>query len=87
LIALSHIAISMLLYVSWSGVGAPIIDSVQGRYYLPLATLWAVFLQWPRSLQERLGPRLRLTGGLGCLAWAVVFLGHALHIMIRRYWS
>lgn len=85
-IAGSYLLISLIMYLSWTEVGAPIVEGVQGRYFLALTVPWAVVLQWPAIVQRRLHPRLCLVLGGGALLYAVVFLAHALGVMAHRYW-
>lgn len=83
----SYALIVLIMYLTWTAVGASVVDNVQGRFFLPLAVLWVVLLQWPAVIQERLGPtgRLVLTGA--CVGYAVLLLGHACVVMVRRYWA
>jgi uncharacterized membrane protein len=43
------VAIYALLYITFTPVGAPLVEGVQGRYFLPLALMAPCFLpRWPR---------------------------------------
>jgi uncharacterized membrane protein len=86
LIGVSYLLLAFIMYLTWTAPGADVIEGVQGRYFLPLATLWAVLLQWPASVQARASARVRLAVTTGCLVYAVFFLGHAFQSMARRFW-
>jgi uncharacterized membrane protein len=75
------------MYLTWTRVGADMVEGLQGRYFLPLAVLWAVLCQWPAALQRRLSPRARLVVTTLCLVYAVFFLGHAFRSMATRFWQ
>lgn len=45
LLAASGTGVILALYVSWTAVGAPHIDGVQGRYFLPLVLLLPIIVQ------------------------------------------
>jgi uncharacterized membrane protein len=79
--------LSVVMYLTWTAVGADMVDGVQGRYFLPLAVFWAVLCQWPAALQRRLSAPARLAVTTACLAYAVFFLGHAFRTMATRFWQ
>jgi len=72
------------LYLGWSPVGGPMVDGVQGRYFLPIALLLPLAFEGPRPLLG--GPRaaeglsVLLTAAvilfplisLSCVEWAVI---------------
>jgi len=74
----SAAAIFAIQYLTWTKVGAPIIDGVQGRYFLPLATLSVGLL--PSSGR----PAVRTPGALR-LAMIPVGLFPALTIIIVNH--
>jgi uncharacterized membrane protein len=87
-IILATIALLLgIMYLTWTAVGAPIVEGMQGRYVLPLAVLWAVLMQWPAAAQRRVGPRAASALTVACLLYAVVFLGHAFRALLLRYWA
>lgn len=72
-----------ILYLTWSPVGGPVVQGVQGRYFLPLAMLLAVAV--PTLGTARLAPLRRLL-----VAAVAIFpaysLGTALSAVIARYY-
>jgi hypothetical protein len=72
------------LYLGWTPVGAPVVEGVQGRYFLPL--LAALVLVCPRVLGN--APMLRRQGIAPTLLaiYALVALGHVTWILVRRYY-
>lgn len=53
--ALIFCAINLLIYMSWARVGAPLIEGLQGRYFLPLITLLPFFASKGRGWQRLAG--------------------------------
>ena len=51
----------LALYLSWSAVGGPVIDGVQGRYLLPIALMLPLALEGPGQPWDA-GPARRLIG-------------------------
>lgn len=87
LLAIStYVLMSLISYLTWTPVGAPLIDGLQGRYFLPLIVALTVLLQWPSSVQTTIGRRARLALAIGCLLYVEFFLVHAFRVMYLRYW-
>jgi uncharacterized membrane protein len=82
----TYVLVALIMYLTWTAVGVSRIEGLMGRYFLHLAVLWAVLLQWPAWVQTRMDPRLRLSITTGCLLYSVFFVGHAFETMLRRYW-
>ena len=82
-VAASCAGIFGILYLTWSPVGGPVVQGVQGRYFLPLAMLLAVAM--PMLGTNRLAPLRRLL-----VAAIAVFpaysLGTALSAVVARYY-
>jgi len=74
--------ISVLLYLSWSPVGADRVAGIQGRYFIPVAPLFFILLynqKWRSALFERRGTLMIYS--------AVVFsLVVTLYTIIQRYY-
>ena len=71
----------VLLYLTWTPVGGPWVDGVQGRYFLPLAALLPVLLPAiaaPRAL------RTALT--LPLMAFPTLSAAVAVYAVVRRYY-
>ncbi|MFL5252412.1 MAG: DUF2142 domain-containing protein [Rhodopila sp.] len=83
---LATVATFAALYLIWSPVGSPIVEGVQGRYFLPIA-LWLPLLYGP-AVPSR--PWLALPVRPAWLLVALVpimnFVELPLAIMIRYYW-
>lgn len=76
------IAIGYLLYLSFNAVGAPRIEGLQGRYFIPLLPVLLLVIK-PRNLIVRIAPtRLALLAGI----WAVLVMGLTLYALINRYY-
>jgi uncharacterized membrane protein len=52
LAAMFSLAVLFSLYVTWTPVGAPFIDGVQGRYFLPLVPMIAIAAATKREMPE-----------------------------------
>jgi uncharacterized membrane protein len=77
------LAINLLLYLSWSAIGARVIDGLQGRYFLPVAALSIPLLTTRKHLIVKMDD-LRLRA---CLAAAqVVILSSTLVVLLHRYY-
>jgi uncharacterized membrane protein len=76
----------VIMYLTWTAVGGPMVEGLQGRYLLSLAVPWAVLIQWPAAARNRLGTWARSVLTIACLIYSVFFLGHGLQALLRRYW-
>jgi uncharacterized membrane protein len=74
------IAIFLALYMVWSAVGAPAVEGVQGRYFLPLASL--VSLSLPVLASAR-----RVVGVLEGMAFLILLpaIGDMTHVLHHHY--
>ena len=81
-------AIYAALYVTWSGVGAPVIEGVQGRYFIPLACFACLTLEGSRSLipDGGAGRALRLALAGVVLVFPLVSLLIVERAVILRYY-
>ena len=88
LLAIStYLVMAVISYLTWTPVGAPIIDGWQGRYFLPLIVPFAVLLQWPAWVQRRIRERAQRVVVIVCLVCAGLFLIYAFRVMYLRYWA
>jgi uncharacterized membrane protein len=83
----TYVLMAVISYLTWTPVGAPLIDGWQGRYFLPLIVPVAVLLQWPAWAQDRIRARVQLVVAVGCLAYVEFFLIYAFRVMYVRYWA
>ena len=72
-----------ILYLTWSPVGGPVVNGVQGRYFLPLAMLLAAAA--PMLGTDRLAPLRRLLV-LAVALFPAYSLGTALSAVIARFY-
>jgi len=75
------------LYVTWTKVGAPLVDGVQGRYFLPIAPFLAVIFPKVRTAGQvvaslKLHQAVVVASGVFLLIDTVT-LGH---VLASRYW-
>lgn len=63
------VAVYLTLYLAWTAVGAPLVDGVQGRYFLPSATMLALIA--PALIASRSDVR---APALAAAGWAAVLL-------------
>jgi len=79
-------AVFFSLYVIWTPVGAPVIDGVQGRYFLPIAPFLAV--AFPAAASNWLEKRSR--GHMALMVVVAAFLTLDLVVLsttlATRYW-
>lgn len=80
--AVSALAIFLLLYLQWNAVGGPIIDGVQGRYFLPIVPILAVCLP-TRALK---GDRQGILE-LALICWGVCSAIITALLVWHRYWA
>jgi len=78
---------AVISYLTWTPVGAPLIDGWQGRYFLPLIVPVAVLLQWPAWIQRKISERVQRMVVIGCLVCIELFLIYAFRVMYGRYWA
>ena len=76
------------LYITWSGVGAPTVEGVQGRYFLPLACFAGLALEGSAALipDTRVGRPLRLALTGTVLAFPLISLLIVERAVILRYY-
>ncbi len=71
----SFALILSMLYVQWTGLGAPSVQGFQGRYFFPLLPLLLIFVKPLQGAQmaKWAGPALWFTAGagLGAALWAL----------------
>jgi len=79
----STLLLALACYLSWTPVGAPQVEGIQGRYFLPLAPL--ALLWWPPAWYVRPSTYrlIQVTAGLGWLYLAVVSAA----ALYQRYWG
>ena len=78
--ALSWLATMLLAYVGWNRPGDEIVRYVQGRYFIPFATLLFLALHHPRS------PGLPAAAGWAAAAASAAVLAVAVAAVAGRYW-
>ena len=88
LLAIStYLLMAVISYLTWTPVGAPLIDGWQGRYFLSLVVPFAVLLQWPAWIQDKIRARVQLVVSIACLVFVELFLIHAFRVMYLRFWA
>ncbi|NIE79048.1 DUF2142 domain-containing protein [Asaia sp. As-1742] len=80
-------AVYFSLYVIWTPVGAPIIDGVQGRYFLPIAPFLALlFPLMPRAGQLSPSESTQRWAMLGMTAFLCFDLVTLTSVLAARFW-
>ncbi len=69
-------------YVTWTIVGSPVIDGLQGRYFLPPALLLGVFVARPQPL----APAWLSVLAIPVLLFPVVSIATAVHAVVLHYY-
>ncbi|MCP5057780.1 MAG: DUF2142 domain-containing protein [bacterium] len=83
LAAATFLAVMLIAYVGWTRVGSPLVQAVQGRYFIPFAPLLLLALHLPnRPDIEGPGLSVRALASLGSLT----VLGIALCALVARYY-
>jgi len=74
-LGLALVSVYATLYLSWTPVGAGYVDGIQGRYFLPAATLLAVALPAFGPVVAGSAPRVVARAGLSLrsVAWLALF--------------
>jgi uncharacterized membrane protein len=78
-------AIFAIQYLTWTKLGAPIVDGVQGRYFLPLAML-AVGLLPSAGRPVKLSSSVRLLPEVLVALFPVLTITIIVHALILRYY-
>ncbi len=81
-LALSVAALGVSIYVMWSPTGAPIIEGVQGRYFIPMSPLLLLPLCLRRGAIDLAAKRLHWAV-IGYLIWAMAV---TLYTLANRYY-
>jgi uncharacterized membrane protein len=89
--ATSVVLIMLALYVRWTsiskGVGATVVDGVQGRYFIPLLPILGACLSYaPSRLRQRAGQSLADNLLAAQLAFSKALLAVALLAIVLRYY-
>lgn len=76
------LGVSLSLYCLWSAVGSPVLDSIQGRYFIPLAPVLLLVL-YNATLADRIKPWIKVAIVVPSLVltWAIT-----VHRLIDRYY-
>ena len=77
-------AVFLIQYLTWTPIGAPAIDGVQGRYFLPLAALLAGLVPGRMLLPE--AGRLRQTATVALALFPALSIAVAARALIWRYY-
>ena len=85
ILALSVAAIALLMYLTWTPLGAPVIQGIQGRYFLPLALL-APALAVTSGLPRAPGHALHGQAHLALAALPAISIAVTAHAIIQRYY-
>ncbi len=75
-------AMALLQYLTWTAVGAPVIEGIQGRYFLAPALVLGVFLDRPLPSSTRLAHWLSIP----VLIFPVASIAVVMHALITRYY-
>lgn len=75
-------AVGLFQYMSWTAVGAPVIEGIQGRYFLPPALLSGIFLESSSPAITRLSSWLAIP----VFIFPTVSIAVVMHALITRYY-
>ena len=78
------VGIATVLYITWTPVGAPIVDGVQGRYFLPALCFIVCLL--PQADLRRANPTIEIVRITTFLAWATTVAVTCVPVLWQRYW-
>lgn len=88
--ALSIVGVMLSMYVYWTshtrGIGAAVIDGVQGRYFLPLAFFVAAAISATPSRIAKLAGGWHVNMLMFQLAGQTALLGLTFFVVLMRYW-
>jgi uncharacterized membrane protein len=75
-------AVALIQYMAWTVVGGPVIEGIQGRYFLPPALMMAVFLGGSARSNTRLASSLCIP----VLVFPIISIAVVMHALIIRYY-
>jgi len=75
-----------MLYLSWNDVGGPMIEGVQGRYYIPVLIMCGLLVRDIKPGTSRLGRSLATTGALSTLGFIGLSALTTCFTIIERYY-
>ena len=75
----------MLLYLSWTTVGASRADGVQGRYLIPFA-MWLALLGWQKKGSFKYALPLQVIAQSWCVFYALVSCAVFFRVVLDRYY-
>src|SRR5215471_13455635 len=87
LVISTYLVMAVISYLTWTPVGAPLIEGWHGRYFLLLIVPAAVLLQWPAWIQDKIHDRVRRAVAIACLIFVQIFLIYGFRVMYLRYWA
>jgi len=79
----SCFGLALIQYLTWTVVGAPAIEGLQGRYFLMPALLLGVILGRPRAWPA---PAAATWLAIPVMAWPIVSIAVTMHAVIARYY-
>ncbi len=74
--------ICLIQYLTWTVVGAPVIDGVQGRYFLAPALVLGALLARPMTARSRIAPWLAAP----VLVFPIMSIAITMHAVLLRYY-
>ena len=74
--------VALVQYMTWTAVGSPIIEGIQGRYFLPTALLFGVFLARPAEPNSSAAAILAVP----VLALPMLSIAVTMHALLLRYY-
>ncbi|MBO1359380.1 DUF2142 domain-containing protein [Acetobacter sacchari] len=86
-VALSCVGIFVSLFIIWTKVGAPIIDGLQGRYFLPGACFLVLILpRWRPMRRAAYNIIAHDMSLIGAVVWMTTVLGVYARLLAVRFW-
>ena len=86
-VLISFAAVAGALYLTWTPVGAPVVEGVQGRYLLPIGLVLTLLTTGSRPALAGAGGRVREGVAWAVLAFPVVSLLVVLSTLVQRYYG
>jgi uncharacterized membrane protein len=75
--------IFLLEYLTWTPLGSPVVEGVQGRYFMPLAVILPAYLP---AIPSRMAARVFLPVRLGLLAFPAISVCVMIIRVVHRYY-
>jgi len=82
-VAAACFGLALIQYLTWTVVGAPAIEGLQGRYFLMPALILGVILGRPRAAPP---PAAATWLAIPVMAWPIISIAVTMHAVIARYY-